>query len=74
VTLSMDDFGTGYSSLSYLSRLPLDVLKIDRSFVDQVHTLPVSYQIVKATVGLASGPGLATVAEGIERRRNRNPR
>ena len=66
VTLSMDDFGTGYSSLSYLSKLPLDVLKIDRSFVEQIHTSRASYLIVKAIVDLAAGLGLMTVAEGIE--------
>gem|GEM_PF-1527559 len=66
VTLSMDDFGTGYSSLSYLARLPLNVLKIDRSFVEQIHTSVASYQIVKAIVDLAAGLGLKTVAEGIE--------
>jgi diguanylate cyclase (GGDEF)-like protein len=66
VRLSIDDFGTGYSALSYLKHLPVDVLKIDRSFVCDVTTHPVNATITEAIVRLARGLGLTTVAEGIE--------
>jgi diguanylate cyclase (GGDEF)-like protein/PAS domain S-box-containing protein len=67
VRVALDDFGTGYSSLAYVSQLPLDVIKIDRSFVAGLHESPANLAIVRAVVGLASGLGMAVTAEGIER-------
>ena len=66
VSLAIDDFGTGYSSLSYLHRFPLDILKIDRSFVHLMTSDRSSLQVVRAIMGLSKGLGLRTVAEGIE--------
>jgi diguanylate cyclase (GGDEF)-like protein len=65
-TVAMDDFGTGYSSLAYLQRLPIDVLKIDKSFVSGMMVDPDSVAIVRAILSLAEALGMSTTAEGIE--------
>jgi diguanylate cyclase (GGDEF)-like protein len=66
VRIAVDDFGTGYSSLSYLSRFPVDVLKIDRSFVEHVDRDSEPSELVRTMVQLGQGLNLVTVAEGIE--------
>lgn len=66
VTLSVDDFGTGYSSLSQLRKLPVQELKIDKSFVLRLNTEPQDQLIVQSTIDMAHGLGLKVVAEGIE--------
>jgi diguanylate cyclase len=66
VTVSIDDFGAGHSSLSYLTRLPVDVLKVDRSFVGALGSGSDAGRVVQAIVGLAHAFGLSVVAEGIE--------
>jgi diguanylate cyclase (GGDEF)-like protein/PAS domain S-box-containing protein len=67
VRLAIDDFGTGYSSLSWLRQLPLDVVKIDKEFVDGIARRSEDRVLVGAIVGLARNLGLSTVAEGMER-------
>lgn len=66
VGLSLDDFGTGWSSLSYLRRLPLDRIKIDRSFMSEVSTQPNAAAVVQGIFNLAESLGLRCVAEGVE--------
>jgi len=66
VRLGIDDFGTGYSSLSYLKRMPIDVIKVDRSFVDGLGTDPGDTAIVTAVVSMAHALGIVAVAEGVE--------
>lgn len=67
ITISLDDFGTGYSSLNYLHRLPVDVLKIDRSFITNITTNEGSAKIVTAIINMAHTLKLKVVAEGVER-------
>jgi len=66
VRVVLDDFGTGYSSLAYLSELPLDVIKVDRSFVAGIAESAANLAIIRAVIGLAQGLGMVVTAEGIE--------
>ena len=66
VRIAVDDFGTGYSALAYLKQLPVDVLKIDQSFVQSVTRDPADATITEAIVKLAAGLNLTTIAEGVE--------
>jgi EAL domain-containing protein (putative c-di-GMP-specific phosphodiesterase class I) len=66
INIAMDDFGTGYSSLSNLQAFPFDKIKIDRSFIQAVHTKPQAAAIVRAVLGLGRGLGLPVIAEGVE--------
>ncbi|GAA3343793.1 hypothetical protein GCM10020358_44400 [Amorphoplanes nipponensis] len=66
VHIAIDDFGTGYSSLSYLRRFPIDILKIDKAFIDRIATDPDDATLAEAVVQLGRALRLQTVAEGIE--------
>jgi EAL domain-containing protein (putative c-di-GMP-specific phosphodiesterase class I) len=66
VKLSIDDYGTGYSSLSYIMKLPVQELKIDRSFISRMATDPEISTIVRSTIDLGHNLGLQVVAEGVE--------
>jgi diguanylate cyclase (GGDEF)-like protein len=66
VSIAIDDYGTGYSALNYLKILPVDILKLDRSFINNITERREDYAIIKSTIYLASELGLKVVAEGIE--------
>ena len=66
ITVAIDDFGTGYSSLSYIARLPIDTLKIDRSFITEMTTREDQYLLVSTIISLAHALKLKVVAEGVE--------
>lgn len=68
VRVALDDFGMGYSSLSHLKQVPVDLIKIDRSFVQDIGEGKVSEEILEAVLGLAAAFGLKTLAEGVENR------
>ena len=66
VRIALDDFGTGYSSLSYLHKLPLDKVKIDRSFLNDVTQSPRSLELLRGVVNLSRSLGLTVTVEGVE--------
>jgi EAL domain-containing protein (putative c-di-GMP-specific phosphodiesterase class I) len=68
VKLAMDDFGTGYSSLSYLQILPITLLKLDRSFITDIESDNIAFEIVSAVIRIAKSKKIETIAEGIENR------
>ena len=72
VHIAMDDFGTGYSSLSYIHRIPVDVLKIDRSFVERLAEPEGTRPIVEAVISMARHLGMVVVAEGVETTEQQN--
>jgi EAL domain-containing protein (putative c-di-GMP-specific phosphodiesterase class I) len=64
--VAIDDFGTGYSSLSYLHRFPIHTIKIDQSFVKEIHDEQGHYPVILAIISIARGLGLHLIAEGVE--------
>ena len=72
VRIALDDFGSGYSSLEYLGRLPIDILKIDRSLVEQVHLEPQRQEVLRAIGHIAEKLGLGTIVEGVEHEAQRD--
>ena len=66
VSVAIDDFGTGYSSLSYLKRFAIDVVKLDRTFIEGLVTDPVDAEIASAVIRLSAALDIKTVAEGVE--------
>ena len=70
IKVALDDFGTGYSSLGYLADLPIDTIKIDRSFIKTMHEREESAKIVAAILGLGRSLHLKTIAEGVESARD----
>lgn len=66
VRIALDDFGTGYASLSYLSNLPIDLLKIDKSFIDHIETEKVSYDFITAVISMGHILGCEVISEGVE--------
>jgi EAL domain-containing protein (putative c-di-GMP-specific phosphodiesterase class I) len=66
IKVSIDDFGTGYSSLGYLKRFPVDTVKIDKSFIDDIETQASDLEIVKAIIAIAHSIHLTVIAEGVE--------
>jgi EAL domain-containing protein (putative c-di-GMP-specific phosphodiesterase class I) len=67
IRVAIDDFGTGYSSLSYLRHFPIDVLKLDKSFVDGIGTVESGAAIVEAVITMGHALGMRITAEGVER-------
>lgn len=72
VRLALDDFGTGFSSLNYLRRFPVDIIKIDQSFINDLGRDPTAATVVTAVIALAHGLGMTVIAEGVQTSRQRD--